>query len=139
VAKDKEPAQAPLTAWGDTKKCPACGEKIKSIALRCRYCGEDFNTVDPLTARDLRGQAELEEDVQKLQTGVTVLFVLSVLGFLAPIIFPTSLAVVLLKRKPLARAGPFYVALGYSAIAVSGVFSLLMVLFLVFGSLLSRS
>lgn len=132
VAKDKEPAQAPLTAWGDNKKCPVCGETIKSIALRCRYCGTDFNTVDPLTVRDLRGQAELEGTAEKLQTTTVVLFVLSLIGLLAPIVLCVSLGIVLTQRRALAKAGAFYVALGYSAIAVSGVFSVLMVLFLLF-------
>jgi hypothetical protein len=26
----------------DTKPCPACGEAIKSTALKCRFCGEDI-------------------------------------------------------------------------------------------------
>jgi len=26
----------------DTKPCPACGESIKTSALKCRFCGEDI-------------------------------------------------------------------------------------------------
>jgi hypothetical protein len=132
VAQDKEPEQAPLSAWGDTKKCPGCGETIKSIALRCRYCGTNFNTVDPLTARDLHGQAHLELTAQKLQTVVIILFVASLFGLPGPIVLCASLGLVLTQRKAIAKAGPFYLTLAYSAVAVSGVFSVLMLLFALF-------
>ncbi len=80
------PAETPLSAWGDTKKCPACGETIKAIALRCRYCSTDFDTVDPLSLKDLRGRVVKEERLQSTRSAVVVLFVLSLLGCPAPIV-----------------------------------------------------
>jgi len=126
------PVVAPLSAWGDTKKCPACGEKIKSIALRCRYCGTDFETVDPLTLKDLRGQAVKEERLQSTRTLVIVLFVISIVGCLAPVLAIAAPCYVLLKRRTIARAGPTYLVMGYSAIAISLLYSILMALFFLF-------
>ena len=126
VEKDDASVQAPLTAWGDTKSCPVCGESIKSIALRCRYCQTDFNTVDPLTLGDLRRQDRTDKSAQSLRSTTIVLFALSLIGCLAPIIAIISLAVVLPKRQQLARAGHIYVVLGFCAIGISVIYSILM-------------
>ena len=61
-----------------------------------------------------------------------LLFVLSVLGCLAPIVAIAAPCYVLVKRKTIAKAGPAYLVMGYSALAISILYSVLMVLFLIF-------
>ncbi len=126
------PAETPRSAWGDTKKCPACGETIKAIALRCRYCGTDFETVDPLSLKDLRKRVKKEEKLQSTRSTVIVLFVLSLLGCLAPIVAIIAPCYILPKRATVAKAGPIYLVMGYSAIGISVVYSILLPLFWLF-------
>lgn len=135
--KKLEPeVNAPRAAWGDTKKCPACGESIKAIALRCRYCGTDFNTVDPLTVQDLHGQAQREESRRQTQVVLAVLFALSILSCLAaPLMLIVDLAWVVPRRREIARAGPWCLVLGYSAIALTVLYSMLILLFWLFSRL----
>ncbi len=134
LEKSETSAQAPLSAWGDTKRCPACGEEIKSIALKCRYCQTEFSSVDPMSMKDLRIQAKTGDELEKVQKNVVTLFVLSLIGCLAPLLTLVGLIYVLPRRKILAKSSPLYRIMAFVSIALSCLYTVLIVLFLVFGS-----
>lgn len=125
---------ATTTGWGDTKNCPACGEEIKSIALRCRYCNTDFDSVDPMTSTDLRHRAKLESKISGVKKNIAILFALSLLGCTGPFVAIGTPIYFLPRRGEAARAGPLFVMMGWAAIAISWLFSLLLVAGLVSGS-----
>ncbi len=128
-APEKEASvRAPLTAWGDTKACPACGETIKSIALKCRFCGTTFDTVDPLKPADLRHASRREAEVGGIRTTAIALFVLSFVPCVAPAIAVIGLLTLIPRHQILVRAGPVYQVLGYSAIGLSVLYSVFIAL-----------
>jgi hypothetical protein len=124
--KSEQSAQAPLTAWGDTKDCPICGETIKSIALKCRYCGATFDSVDPLTAADLRRQAVKSADLATFRRNVVALFAVSLIGCVAPLVAVVAAAYILPRREKLEKCGPLAKIMGWTAIVLSCFYSILM-------------
>lgn len=118
-----------LSAWGDNKTCPVCGEQIKAIALRCRYCQTQFDTVNPLTAQDVRRRVKQEETAKGLQITVIVLFVVSLIGCFAPLVVVVGLCLYIPKHKALMKLGPTFVVLAYSSMGLSVLYSLLMLVF----------
>ncbi len=125
-------AQTPLSAWGDTKKCPACGETIKAIALRCRYCGTDFGSVDPLSVHDLRKHAVASQRMDRFKQIVVAAFVASLTGCLAPISIVFGLAYLLPRRDELAKCGPIFVIMGWTSVVLSGLYCVLLLAFYLF-------
>ena len=133
IDKSETSPQAPLTAWGDTKDCPVCGERIKSIALKCRYCGATFDTVDPLTVADLRTKAAERQKLSSVKQSVIALFAISLLGCAAPIVAIIAAIYVPTKRRELAKCGPLYTIMGWTSLVLSCFYSFLMLVFITTG------
>ena len=134
VTESKDASAGPVrSAWGDTKRCPSCGTTIRSIALRCRHCGAEFDTVDPMTARAFDRTERTKEVATWLRIVTVVCFVLSIyVPCLAPLIAIVVLIFVIPKRRELAKAGLFYKVLGHSAGVISLLYSIMMLIGLVY-------
>jgi hypothetical protein len=130
-APKSQPGPVPLSAWGDTKLCPICGERIKAIAVKCRYCATSFDSVDPMTAEDVRHGVASKEATKSLRTAVCVYSAVNVIGLLAPLMLLIGLAWLVPSRKRIARLGPAYVALGWIGLGMSVLYSTLMLVFIV--------
>ena len=129
VAGKETGRQDQSSGWGDKKTCPVCGEQIKSIARRCRYCNTQFNTADPINLDDLDVHEQQAAARSRSQKVIVAAFALSLLGVLAPIMVIVCPLVVLSNRKNLSRSEPFFLVLGYASIALSLLYSLLILAF----------
>jgi hypothetical protein len=58
-----EPPPDESAPSADRKQCPVCGEMIMREAVKCRYCGEIFDTVLRQKEQKTRRQAAGEEDM----------------------------------------------------------------------------
>ncbi len=92
----KKPAKLPTTP-GDTRPCPACGEQIKAAAIRCRFCGEVFQSREAVRER-MSGYREMRpfppgEVISEAWRIFTDRMGLLIGSFLA-VLFLTNLAVI---------------------------------------------
>jgi hypothetical protein len=131
LKKEEADTAGTRAGWGDTKTCPACGQKIKAVALRCPKCRARFDTVDPMTSQEYRNRKSRTQKADTLRKAMVGLFVASVIGVFFPITLIVGAILILPNREALNAAGPIYKVLGYAALGLSTLWALGFVIALV--------
>lgn len=67
-------------AWGDEKKCPACGRMIKSKALKCRHCKASFESRSAISSEAYKNRPYDLKELSKRRNLIIVLFFVSATG-----------------------------------------------------------
>ena len=90
--------------------------------------GKTFDTVDPLSAFDMRDRIQRQASSKSIKTAVIFVFIFSLIGMLAPLMLLISCIWVLMNKAKIATAGPVYTVLGYASIGLSAVYTALMLI-----------
>lgn len=130
VPAEKPPPPALLGAgWGDSKTCPACGKSIPASLLVCR-CRAQFPYAEPMTRGEYQDWKAERQRLASTRRTLGVLFLLSLLGFTAPVLGAIAGVLAYKRRHDLAGADGTYLALGYGTAAIGTTYSLVMLLLL---------
>jgi len=113
--------------WGDTKRCPQCGNEIGSSLLVCS-CRARFPWADPMTADEYHAWLDQQGAIAGARKFLIWMFILSLIGVTAPITGPVAGLYAWVKRTQLAGTGGTYLAIGYGSAAIGAIYSILIVL-----------
>lgn len=112
--------EIPMSYWGqEHKQCPNCRKEILAAAVRCRHCGATFESARPQDTDEFQRRAELKARLPSLRRTVVLLFVLSMVPFLAPIGAVADLIWYPSHREELRALPAVYGALGKIGLVVA--------------------
>jgi hypothetical protein len=106
--------------------CPMCGSVAASSERLCPSCGEALVRMEAAggaVVDDPRQRMRDAEMVPLIRRASVAAFIGAVLGVLAPVALVAGLVLLIAYRRPLRMAGTLYLALACFAVAVSLVYS----------------
>jgi hypothetical protein len=127
VVENRRAIEVPVGYWGqENKPCPACRREILAAATRCRHCGVTFASARPQDAAEFQGRAALAERLPQARQRVVMLFVFSIVPFLAPIGVVWGLLWRQAHRDELAALPPLYAALHKIGLVAAATLTIVM-------------
>ena len=126
-AEKPPPPRVVGMGWGDSKMCPACNQEIGSSLLACR-CGARFPFADPMSPREYDEWCTQKQQVKSSKSLIVFLFICTIIGFPAPVTGPAAGLYAHSKRASLVGQNGTFLALGYGAAALGGVYALILAL-----------
>lgn len=125
VPKADAPAEG-SSYWGqEDKECPRCHQRIRLAALRCRHCGQTFESRTP------GGASPAGRPAAKPTGAIAVwLFVLGLIPFTAPLVLVVGGPGLWLGRRRVRRWPAIRRAMAVVSVAAAAVVSLLVALVL---------
>lgn len=129
AAQAEKPAPPAVVGmgWGDNKTCPACQRQIGSSLLICQ-CGAKFPWADPMTPAEYQDWQTGQAEIKGAKTLLVVLFLGTLIGFIAPLTGPLAGIYAYVKRDKLAGENGTFLALGYGSAALGGVYGAIIAL-----------
>ncbi|MBN1918377.1 MAG: hypothetical protein JW889_10730 [Verrucomicrobia bacterium] len=112
--------EVPTSYWGmEHKRCPACGSTILAAAMRCRHCGNTFDSARPEHPTEFSVRRERQKRLPATRKQVVWLFICSAIPFLAPFAAVFGLIWYVRHRTDLKALPTMYSALAKVALAVA--------------------
>ena len=85
-----------------------------------------------MSVADLRRQAKVNQETESFRRSIVAMFVASLIGCAAPLMMIICCVMIFPRRKLLKKCGPLYSVMAYTALALSCVYSVLLVIFFLF-------
>jgi hypothetical protein len=130
--------EVPVSYWGkEDKACPACGQSIMAVALRCRFCGATFESARPRDRHEFVADVVRKQRTPELQKKSIWVLVTGLMPFTAPFCLIIGGLWYLRNKREIAAAPTATRALALIGLGVAAVQFVFIVLMLLLQSIVS--
>ena len=112
--------EIPASFWGQTeKKCPNCQKIIQAAAVRCRFCGTQFQTARPREASEFHQEQRLKGSLPRHRNIAVALFVAALIPCTAPFAAIAGLIWYFTSRQQIGALPTLQASIGRIAIGLA--------------------